>query len=109
MKKNLLMITGLGAAEGLAQGRENALYNTLEEFHNYWARIDIIVPRVKNQTVRSLFGNVHLHCSPAPLIFHPFFFVNKIISLNRKIHFDLMTVHEFPPFYNGIGTRLAAW
>jgi glycosyltransferase involved in cell wall biosynthesis len=108
MTKNLLMITGLGAAEGLAQGKHNALYSTLQEFHKHWDRIDIVVPKVKNQTIREIFSNVHIHASPVPLLFHPLFFVAKIVSLSRQIHFDLMTVHEFPPFYNGIGARIVS-
>ncbi|KKR88726.1 MAG: Glycosyl transferase family 1 [Candidatus Wolfebacteria bacterium GW2011_GWB1_41_12] len=84
----LLMITGLGSAKDLASGKKGAFYNTLEEFHKYWDRIDIIVPRIKNYESRTtnLFGNVFIHISPWP--------------------FDLMTVQEFPPFYNGIGARL---
>lgn len=102
----LLMIPGLGAVEGLVQGKKNALYNTLEEFHKYWDRIDIVVPRVKGQQVTNIFGNVFIHCSPFPRLFHPLFFIFKIIKLHRTIRFDLITVHEFPPFYNGIGARI---
>lgn len=107
--KKLLMVTGLGAAEGLAQGKFNALYGTLQEFHKHWDRIDIIVPRVKNQKVSELFGNVFIHTSPLPLFFHPLYFVYKIIRLHRSNKFDLMTVHEFPPFYNGIGARIISY
>ena len=106
---NLLMITGLGAAEALAKGKENALYGTLEEFHTHWDRIDIVIPCVKGQSVRTLFGNVHLHCSPFPKVFHPLYFVGKIVSLHRSIRFDFMTVHEFPPFYNGLGAKFISW
>ena len=96
------MITGLGSAEDLASGKKGAFYNTLEEFHKYWDRIDIVVPRVKNP-VKNIFGNVFVHSSPLPLFFHPPFFVYKILKLHKEIKFDLMTVQEFPPFYNGIG------
>jgi glycosyltransferase involved in cell wall biosynthesis len=107
--KNLLMITGLGAVESLAQGKNNALYNTLEELHAHWERIDIVCPQVKNQSVHAIFGNVHIHCSPFPLVFHPVYFIYKIVSLHRTVRFDLMTVHEFPPFYNGVGARIVSW
>lgn len=102
----LLMMPGLGAVEGLAQGKKNALYNTLEEFHKYWERIDIVIPRVKDQSAQTLFGNVFIHSSPWPLLLHPFFFITKAASLHRRIKFDLVTVHEFPPFYNGVGAWL---
>ncbi len=96
------MITGLGSAEDITSGKKGAFYNTLEEFHKYWERIDVVVPHVKNP-VKNIFGNVFIHSSPFPLFFHPVFFVYKILKINKKVNFDLMTVQEFPPFYNGIG------
>lgn len=102
------MITGLGGGRDLVRGKRGAFYNTLEEFHRYWERIDIILPRIKNDELRitNLFGNVFLHISPYPLIFHPLWFLEKGQKLHREHHFDLMTVHDFPPFYNGLGARL---
>ena len=104
----LLMITGLGSAKDLASGKKGAFYNTLEEFHKYWERIDVIAPRDKKQTQREkiLFGNVFIHISPWPLIFHPLWFLKKGFEIYKEQKFDLMIVHEFPPFYNGIGARL---
>src|SRR3989344_493288 len=127
------MITGLGSARDLASGRKGAFYNTLEEFSKYWTRIDIICPKKNNinsgnsklETLNSkqiqsanwrtksqiinLFGNVYVHISPWPLIFHPFWFLKKSLEIYKEQKFDLMTVHEFPPFYNGIGARLLWW
>ncbi|KKS14406.1 MAG: hypothetical protein A3I32_02535 [Candidatus Yanofskybacteria bacterium RIFCSPLOWO2_02_FULL_45_10] len=100
----LLMITGLGSARDLASGKRGAFYNTLEEFHRYWERIDIIAPRVK-QPVGNLFGNVFIHTSPWPLLLHLVFFIKKAMTIYREQKFDLMTVHEFPPFYNGLAAR----
>ena len=104
----LLMITGLGSAVDLASGKKGAFYNTLEEFHKYWNRVDIICPRVKREKlkVKSLFGNVFIHVSPWPLVFHPFWFLKKGLEIYKEQKFDLMTVQDFPPFYNGIGARL---
>ncbi|OGN25618.1 MAG: hypothetical protein A3B12_00495 [Candidatus Yanofskybacteria bacterium RIFCSPLOWO2_01_FULL_44_88] len=104
----LLMITGLGSAKDLASGKKGAFYSTLEEFHKYWDRIDIIAPRIKNHESRTmnLFGNVFVHVSPWPLILHPFWFLKKGVEIYKEQKFDLMTVQEFPPFYNGIGARL---
>ena len=104
----LLMITGLGSAVNLAYGKKGAFYYTLEEFHKYWARIDIICPKIKGQEsgVKVLFGNVYLHISSLPLILHPIYFVWKCIRLHRTYKFNLMTVQEFPPFYNGIGASI---
>ncbi len=55
----LLMITGLGSAEDLASNKRGAFYYTLEEFHKYWDRIDIIVPKVKNP-IKNIFWNVFI-------------------------------------------------
>ncbi len=104
----ILMITGLGSVRDLASDKKGAFYYTLEEFHKYWDRIDIMCPRIKGQEpgVKSLFGNVFMHISPWPLIFHPIWFLKKGVEIYKEQKFDLMTVQEFPPFYNGIGARL---
>lgn len=87
----------------LAEGKHGAFYNTLEEFHKYWNRIDIICPRVKNQQVKEIFGNVFVHPSPWPLWLQPFWISKVGKRIFAKEKFDLITVHEYPPFYNGIG------
>src|SRR3989338_9457231 len=107
------MITGLGSAKDLASDKRGAFYNTLEEFSKYWDRIDIICPRSQaSGTSRSLasgkvlFENVYLHVSPWPLVFHPIWFLRKGLEIYKEQKFDLMTVHDFPPFYNGLGAKL---
>ena len=105
----LLMITG---DRSLAEGKRGAFYNTLEEFHKYWVRIDIICPKVSRGStsggfeVEPLFGNVFIYHSPWPLWLQPFWILKKGREIYREHKFDLMTVHEYPPFYNGIGARL---
>ena len=101
----LLMISG---DRSLAVGKRGAFYNTLEEFHRYWERVDIICPQVKSKKlkVKSLFGNVFIHSSPWPLIFQPWWIFKKGRQIFREQNFDLITVHEYPPFYNGIGARI---
>ncbi len=99
----LLMISGDRA---LAEGKHGAFYNTLEEFHKYWDRIDIICPRVNGQKVKEVFGNVFIHSSPWPLLFQVKFIYRKGKEIFKQHKFDLVTVHEYPPFYNGIGARL---
>ena len=99
------MLTGWGAGQGLARGQENALYSTLSEFHKYWERIDIILPRVKAPVVTELFGNVYLHVAPVALWLYPWWFFNKAKTLFAQVGFDLMVVHEFAPFYNGLAAR----
>ncbi len=104
----LLMVTGLGSVKDLVSGKRGAFYSTLEEFHKYWDRIDIISPKINGHEsgVMELFGNVYIHISPWPLVFHPFWFLKKGLQIYKEQKFDLMTVQEYPPFYNGIGARL---
>lgn len=103
----LLMISGDCS---LAEGKRGAFYNTLEEFHKYQERIDIICPRAKNLKFKIInfkfFDNVFIHPSPWPLIMQPWWILKKGLELYREHKFDIMTVHEYPPFYNGIGARL---
>lgn len=89
----------------LAQGKKGAFYNTLKEFHKYWERIDIIIPKTKQKTY-SVFDNVFIHSSPNSKIKQPLFIKDKGRKLYQKYNHDVMTVHEFPPFYNGIGARI---
>lgn len=103
----LLMITG---DRSLAEGKRGAFYNTLEEFHKYWDRIDIICPAgaiTNHQSpITNFFGNVFIHPSPWPLWLQPWWILKKGRQLYRENKFNLMTVHEYPPFYNGLGARL---
>lgn len=73
---NLFMISGKSASD-TALGKKNAFYNTLEELHKYFERIDVLC-----ETRGELFGNV---------FFHP--------EVPEK--FDIMTVQEYFPFRNG--------
>jgi glycosyltransferase involved in cell wall biosynthesis len=101
----LLMVSGDRA---LAEGKRGAFYNTLKEFHKYWDRIDIICPNIKYQTsnIKNIFENVFIHPSPWPLIMQPLWILKKGKQIYKEQKFNLMTVHEYPPFYNGIGARL---
>lgn len=107
----LFMITGLGSAESLAAGKQGAFYYTLQEFHQYWDRIDILAPRTSNTREKTevFFGNVYVHSSGWPLILHPIYFLKKGFELWKQERFGLMTVQEFPPFYNGAGAFILHW
>ena len=80
---NLLMISGKSAAD-TARGKKNAFYNTLEELHNYFDRIDVMC-----SMTATLFGNVFFHSQPT-------------------VRPDIMTVHEYAPFSNGRKARAIA-
>ncbi len=119
------MITG---DTTLAQGKRGAFYNTLEEFHKYWERVDIICPRVVTSDKLQVtskeeqetdpeghragldalraFDNVFIYSSPWPKIFQPFWILKMGLEIYKKNKFDVITVHEYPPFYNGIGAKM---
>lgn len=107
---NLFMVSG---DRSLAEGKQGAFYNTLEEFHKYWDRIDIICPRITNYELQisNLFGNVFIHSSPWPLWLQPLwiyregFRILKIQNSELEIKNWIMTVHDYPPFYNGLGAK----
>ncbi len=98
----------------LAQGKQGAFYNTLEEFHKYWDRVDVICPNPggRKSEVINLFGNVFVHPSIWPLIFQPLWIyregsrILKNGSWAVKNNNWIMTVHDYPPFYNGLGAYL---
>lgn len=105
---NVLMISGDRA---LAAGKRGAFYNTLEELHKHFDRIDVICPRVAVQRYdMSIFGNVYVHPSPLPLIFQWLWIWYKGKRIARTSNLSgsnlVMTVHEYAPFYNGFGAWL---
>ncbi len=101
MAKNLLMISG---DRNIAQGKKGAFWNTLEELRSHFDRIDIITPSTGNngKEVR-IFDNVVAYPSPWSLWFQPFWIFKTGHQLIRKYHARGIVVHEYPPFYNGIG------
>jgi len=102
------MITGYGGTR-LAQGEKGAFFNTLEELKNYFEKIDIIAPKgsiaVSGKETK-VFDNVFIHCSDKNILLQPFFIKRKGIEIFKKQKFEAMTVHEYPPFYNGIGANM---
>ncbi|MFH1769706.1 MAG: glycosyltransferase family 4 protein [Parcubacteria group bacterium] len=106
------MISSFGARD-TAFGKKGAFYNTLEELHKHWDRIDVIAPGskwwFKKATCAKLFGSfntVHIHTSSWPLWLHPFWIKSKGKELIKQHKHDIATVHDFPPFYNGMGAKM---
>lgn len=96
----LLMISG---DRSLATGKQGAFWQTLEGLSKQFDRIDVLCPRGGSERV--LFGNVFVHPSPSSLLAQPLFIARKGAALVREHGHQVMTVHEFPPFYNGLGAR----
>lgn len=106
----LLMISG---DRSVLQGRKGAFWHTLEELSKHWERIDVITPRARccglrkfaQSATRNPFFNVFFHPSPRGLWYQSWWILIKGDELIRQYHHDVMTVHEYPPFYNGLGAR----
>ncbi|MGH7805554.1 MAG: hypothetical protein ACREQJ_14495, partial [Candidatus Binatia bacterium] len=99
----LLMISGDRALAGGARG---AFHATLESFRRHWDRIDVICPRVGGAGERLVFAGVAVHPSPWALPLQWRWIASKGAELVARHGHDLATVHEYPPFYNGLGAWL---
>ena len=105
---NLLMISG---DRSVLEGKQGAFWQTLEAFHKEWERIDIICPRIEKSEIRnqksapSFFGNVYFHASPWGLLQQPKWIEQKGRELASARQYSVMTVQEYPPFYNGLGAK----
>ena len=106
----------------ILQGKKGAFWYTLEELRKHWERIDVICPfvchgepcppRPTSRTgrttklvthERTYFPNVFFHPCPQGLWYQPFWIKKKGQELIGDHGHNVMTVHEYPPFYNGIG------
>jgi glycosyltransferase involved in cell wall biosynthesis len=107
----LLMISG---DRSILSGKKGAFWYTLQEMQKYWERIDIICPRrqMREQRTENREQNIHgndaahnvfLHPNPHGLLSQSSWIFQKGKELIREHHHDVMTVHEYPPFYNGRG------
>lgn len=103
----LLMISG---DRSVLAGKRGAFWYTLEEFSKHWERIDVITPGENpvNLKIRSrkVFENVFFHPSPWPLRRQRSWIVKRGAELIAEQRHNVMTVHDYPPFYNGLGARM---
>ncbi len=101
----------------ILQGKLGAFWYTLQELRKHWDRIDIICPRVPAKSVSvsesgerleggaGAGGDVFFHACPQSLLFQIPWIVHRGAHLIQEHGHDVMTVHEYPPFYNGIGAK----
>lgn len=99
--------------------KRGAFWYTLEALSREFERVDVICPhtassyedgqlretRSSQLAARSFFGNVYFHSSPKGLWYQPIWIVKKGSELIAQHHHAVMTVHDYPPFYNSIGAR----
>lgn len=98
------------------RGRKGAFWQTLKGFAKHWERIDVICPRITGCELRVAgiegiqvsehFPNVFFHPCPHGLWYQSLWIRNQGTRLFLKHAHDVMTVHEYPPFYNGLGAYL---
>lgn len=104
----LLMISG---DRSLQHGRKGAFHGLLEEFRTHWDRIDVICPHDVLSDLSpdaksfSPMDTVFVHPGKASIFRQPGFILKKGRELIAQHHHDVMTVHDFPPFYNGRGAK----
>lgn len=110
----LLMISG---DRSVLQGKMGAFWYTLNEMRKHWDRIDIICPHVPIDSVGMSEsgqrfqsgddggGEIFFHPCPKPLLFQKSWIVQRGTALITEVGHDVMTVHEYPPFYNGMGAK----
>jgi len=111
----LLMISG---DRSILQRKQGAFWYTLQELRKHFERIDIICPRIiakRNGGQNShagdsslVGGSVFFHPCPKWLMHQPWWIVKRGKELIEEHGHNVMTVHEYPPFYNGIGSRRLA-
>ncbi len=101
----LLMISG---DRSLLQGKQGAFHAMLQEFRAHWERIDVITPFTRESLLspKTFFNNVHFHPCSYALPLQPWWIVHKGKKLIAEHGHQVMTVHEYPPFYNGIGAGI---
>jgi glycosyltransferase involved in cell wall biosynthesis len=100
----LLMISG---DRSVLAGRQGPFHAMLKEFSRHWERIDVITPAARDSRLatgnRAPFANVFFHPSPTGLLGQSGWILKRGSELIREFSHDVMTVHEYPPFYNGRG------
>lgn len=96
----LLMISGDRA---VLAGKRGPFWQTLDAMRAHWNRIDVICPRAGVTGEQKVFENVFFHPSPGSLWGQSDWIFRTGGQLHALEGHDVMTVHEYPPFYNGMG------
>ncbi|MEQ1849547.1 MAG: glycosyltransferase [Candidatus Peribacteraceae bacterium] len=99
----LLMISG---DRSVASGKESAFFQTLSRLSTQFDRIDVLCPRVRGRAVEQVFSNVFLHPARTGRLFYPLWIRVAGRTLFEAHGHSVLTVHDYPPFLNGIGARL---
>lgn len=99
----LIMVSG---DRSVLRGNRGAFWYTLQELHGHFDRIDVICPHVPFASMHQEFNNVFFHPCPKGLWYQPFWIKKKGEELIKLFGHTAMTVHDYPPFYNGLGAMM---
>lgn len=77
----------------------------MEEFSKHWERIDYLCPHHPEARDTTLFGHVHFHVSPPSRWQRLGWLKDRGRRLIAEHHHDIMGIHEYPPFLNGMAAR----
>jgi len=103
----------------ILQRKQGAFWYTLQELRKHFDRIDVICPRIPKASKNGdavtrggesalIGGSVFFHPCPWSICFQSRWIIRKGRELVSMFGHDVATVHEYPPFYNGMGAaRLA--
>lgn len=97
----LLMVSGDRAA---VAGKMGPFAYTLESLTRHFDEIHVITPRPAHAAPVAIPG-VHFHPSPWSLVRQPKWITQRGQHILSAAGPWVMTVHEYPPFYNGRGAR----
>jgi glycosyltransferase involved in cell wall biosynthesis len=99
----LLMISGDST---IGMYNKGMFYQMLKGFSKYWDRIDIICPKIGDSEEKTIHDHIHIWpVKPTHIIIMRRIY-NKALEIWKKSKFDVMIVHDGPPFYHGIAGYL---
>ena len=98
----------IGSDRAVVAGKQGAFWNTLSRLHEYWDRIDVICPHVRDPARLTVFGNVHFHPLPRGAILDSINVFRQGREICRSHHPDLVVAHSYGLQRMAVGGLLLA-
>ena len=98
----------IGSDRAVVAGKQGAFWNTLSRLHEYWDRIDVICPHVRDPARLTVFGNVHFHPLPRGGILDSINVFRQGREICRSNHPDLVVAHSYGLQRMAVGGLLLA-
>ena len=93
----------ISADRGVVAGERGPFYYMLEAFARHWERVDVIGTRPERVAGTQPFPNVHLHHPAGGKLAQARFIARTGRRLCAERRYEVMTSHDYNPFYNGWG------